>query len=242
MTCLDAAGVKYAVLGQEESCTGDPGRRMGNEYVYQMLAKGNVESLDRYRPKTIVTACPHCFNTIGNEYGQFGGTYDVVHHSTYLARLVEEQDLDDAGLTALLAQHLPDLGPQAQQWIRDATAVAAYHALLGFPVVRLLVCDDAPQFQGVTADLALCWIHEGRHSKQLSPFVPAHPLVLAAFRTRSWDHSREFVASPGPPTAAHRGRAGVVRGRPRCRPRTAAARRRYRRGPRSGRARPRSPT
>ena len=61
------------MLGQEESCTGDPARRMGNEYVYQMLATGNVETLNRYKPKTIVTACPHCFNTIGNEYGQFGG-------------------------------------------------------------------------------------------------------------------------------------------------------------------------
>ena len=68
VTCLNAAGVKYAVLGQEESCTGDPARRMGNEYVFQMLAMGNVETLNRYKPKTIITACPHCFNTIGNEY------------------------------------------------------------------------------------------------------------------------------------------------------------------------------
>jgi len=90
VTCLDAAGVSYAVLGQEESCTGDPARRMGNEYVFQMLATGNIETLGRYKPKTIVTACPHCFNTLGNEYGQLGGHYEVVHHSTYLARLVEE--------------------------------------------------------------------------------------------------------------------------------------------------------
>ncbi|MEO7118519.1 MAG: (Fe-S)-binding protein [Candidatus Limnocylindrales bacterium] len=90
VTCLDAAGVRYAVLGQEESCTGDPARRMGNEYVFQMLATGNIETLARYKPKTIVTACPHCFNTLGNEYSQLGGHYDVVHHSTYLARLVEE--------------------------------------------------------------------------------------------------------------------------------------------------------
>jgi Fe-S oxidoreductase len=90
VTCLNAAGVRYAVLGQEESCSGDPARRMGNEYVFQMLATANVETLNRYRPKTIVTACPHCFNTLGNEYPQFGGQYDVVHHSQYLARLVEE--------------------------------------------------------------------------------------------------------------------------------------------------------
>jgi Fe-S oxidoreductase len=90
VTCLNAAGVRYAVLGQEESCSGDPARRMGNEYVFQMLATANVETLNRYRPKTIVTACPHCFNTLGNEYPQFGGQYEVVHHSQYLARLVEE--------------------------------------------------------------------------------------------------------------------------------------------------------
>jgi Fe-S oxidoreductase len=90
VTCLDAAGVRFAVLGQEESCTGDPARRMGNEYVYQMLAMANVETLNRYDPPTIVTACPHCFNTIANEYGQFGGQYEVVHHSAYLARLVDE--------------------------------------------------------------------------------------------------------------------------------------------------------
>jgi len=90
VTCLEAAGVAYAVLGQEESCTGDPARRMGNEYVYQMLATANVETLARYKPKTIITACPHCFNTIGNEYPQFGASYEVVHHSTYLAKLVEE--------------------------------------------------------------------------------------------------------------------------------------------------------
>ena len=84
MTCLDRAGVRYAVLGQEESCTGDPARRMGNEYVFQMLATANVETLERYRPKTVITACPHCFNTLGNEYAHFGGRYEVVHHSTYL--------------------------------------------------------------------------------------------------------------------------------------------------------------
>ena len=74
-TCLDAAGVRFAILGQEESCTGDPARRMGNDYVFQILARGNVETLNRYGmgERTIVTACPHCFNTIGNEYGQLGG-------------------------------------------------------------------------------------------------------------------------------------------------------------------------
>ncbi len=89
-TCLDAAGISFAVLGQEEACTGDPARRMGNEYVFQMLAGQNIETLNRYgiAERTIVTACPHCFNTIGNEYGQLGGTFKIRHHSEYLADLV----------------------------------------------------------------------------------------------------------------------------------------------------------
>jgi Fe-S oxidoreductase/nitrate reductase gamma subunit len=89
-SCLAAAGVRFAILGQEESCTGDPARRMGNDYVFQMLAMGNVETLNRYRmgQRTIVTACPHCFNSIGNEYGQHGGRFRVVHHSVFLRELL----------------------------------------------------------------------------------------------------------------------------------------------------------
>ena len=98
-TCLDAAGVRFAILGQEESCTGDPARRMGNDYVYQVLASGNVETLNRYgmAERTIVTACPHCFNTIANEYGQLGGTFSVVHHAVYLERLIAEGRLQLGG-------------------------------------------------------------------------------------------------------------------------------------------------
>ncbi|MFL5727689.1 MAG: heterodisulfide reductase-related iron-sulfur binding cluster [Chloroflexota bacterium] len=91
-TCLDAAGVQFAILGQEESCTGDPARRMGNDYVFQILASGNVETLNRYGmgERTIVTACPHCFNTISNEYGQLGGSFRVVHHSVFLQSLLAD--------------------------------------------------------------------------------------------------------------------------------------------------------
>ena len=89
-TCLNAAGIPFAILGQEESCTGDPARRMGNDYVFQMLATGNIETLNRYQmgERTIVTACPHCFNSIGNEYGQLGGNFRVVHHAAYLRELL----------------------------------------------------------------------------------------------------------------------------------------------------------
>ncbi|HTK43995.1 MAG TPA: (Fe-S)-binding protein, partial [Patescibacteria group bacterium] len=88
--CLHAAGVRFAILGQEESCTGDPARRMGYDYVFQMLATGNIETLNRYQmgERTIVTACPHCFNSIGNEYGQLGGNFRVIHHAAYLRELL----------------------------------------------------------------------------------------------------------------------------------------------------------
>lgn len=87
---LEKAGVKYAVLGREEKCTGDPARRVGNEFLFEMMAKDNVETLNGYGVKKIVTSCPHCFNTLRNEYPQFGGDYEVYHHSEFLAKLVDE--------------------------------------------------------------------------------------------------------------------------------------------------------
>lgn len=87
---MHAAGIRFAILGQEEKCNGDPARRMGNEYLYQMLAKDNVAVLNGYGVKTIVTICPHCFHQLGNEYPQWGGDYDVVHHSVYIERLLRE--------------------------------------------------------------------------------------------------------------------------------------------------------
>jgi Fe-S oxidoreductase len=87
---LKAAGINFAILGQEEHCHGDPARRMGNEYLYQVLAKGTIETLDKYEVKTIVTSCPHCFHQMGNEFPQLGGNYEVIHHSTYIERLMQE--------------------------------------------------------------------------------------------------------------------------------------------------------
>ena len=88
---MQACGINFAILGQEESCHGDPARRMGNEYLYQMLAKNTIETLDRYEVTTIVTHCPHCFHQIGNEFPQLGGNYEVIHHSTYIERLLQEE-------------------------------------------------------------------------------------------------------------------------------------------------------
>lgn len=87
---MKQAGVSFAVLGQAEKCNGDPARRMGHEYLFQMMAQENITTLDGFGVTKVVTACPHCFNTLSNEYPQFGGNYEVKHHSEYLADLVEE--------------------------------------------------------------------------------------------------------------------------------------------------------
>lgn len=87
---LNATNTKFAVLGNEETCTGDPARRAGNEFLFQMQAINNIQILNGYNVKKIVTACPHCFNTIKNEYPELGGTYEVIHHSTYLQQLINE--------------------------------------------------------------------------------------------------------------------------------------------------------
>ncbi|MBL4656290.1 MAG: (Fe-S)-binding protein [Bacteroidia bacterium] len=90
---LDHVGIKYAVLGTEESCTGDPAKRAGNEFLFQMQALTNIEILNSYNVKKIVTACPHCFNTLRNEYPDLGGNYEVIHHSEFLQQLINDGKL-----------------------------------------------------------------------------------------------------------------------------------------------------
>jgi Fe-S oxidoreductase len=90
---LHTAGVSFAVLGPAETCTGDPARRMGNEFVFSMLAQQNIETLNEAGAKKVIASCPHCFNTIANEYPQLGGNYEVIHHTQLLARLVSEGKL-----------------------------------------------------------------------------------------------------------------------------------------------------
>ena len=87
---LDKTGIKYAILGKEEMCTGDPVRRAGNEFMFQMMAYQNIQTLNNYGIKKIVTTCPHCFNTLKNEYKELGGDYDVMHHTAFLQQLIEE--------------------------------------------------------------------------------------------------------------------------------------------------------
>ena len=94
---LQHAGIKFAVLGTEESCNGDPAKRAGNEFLFQMQAMMNIQVMNGYGVKKIVTACPHCFNTLKNEYPELGGNYDVVHHTTLLQQLINEGKLKVEG-------------------------------------------------------------------------------------------------------------------------------------------------
>ena len=94
---LNHAGISYAVLGTEESCTGDPAKRAGNEFLFQMQAISNIEVLNAYAVKKIVTGCPHCFNTIKNEYPQLGGNYEVIHHTQLIQQLIDDGKLKAEG-------------------------------------------------------------------------------------------------------------------------------------------------
>jgi Fe-S oxidoreductase len=93
---LQHVGLKYAILGTEESCTGDPAKRSGNEFLFQMQAMMNIEVLNGYEIKKIVTACPHCFNTLKNEYPSLGGNYEVIHHTQLIQNLIDEGKLKPA--------------------------------------------------------------------------------------------------------------------------------------------------
>jgi len=112
---LQAAGVDFAILGKEEQCTGDAARRAGNEYLFQVLAQANIETLSRYQFNRIVTACPHCFNTLKNEYPQLGGRYRVQHHSQFIAELIV------AGRLQLTA------APRAHMTYHDSCYLGRYH-------------------------------------------------------------------------------------------------------------------
>jgi len=89
-TILNKTEINYAILGKEEMCTGDPARRAGNEFLFQMMAYQNIQTLNNYNIKKIVTTCPHCFNIFKNEYPELGGTYEVIHHTTFLQQLIDE--------------------------------------------------------------------------------------------------------------------------------------------------------
>jgi cell division protein FtsB len=122
------------------------------------------------------------------------------------AALPREQELDEATLMALLAAPALRLGPRQQEQVREALALASYLADPDWPVIRTLVCDDAPQFRAITAELALCWIHEGRHYKKLTPYLPQPRAALADILEQFWDYYRELLAYREHPTSADRAR------------------------------------
>jgi len=121
-----------------------------------------------------------------------------------LTAIPREQPLDEATLAALLDGPARGLGPKQQEQVREALALAAYLADPDWPVVRTLVCDDAPQFRAITEELALCWIHEGRHFKKLTPYLPQHQAALADILTQFWAYYRELLAYRELPTSEDR--------------------------------------
>jgi hypothetical protein len=151
-----------------------------------------IDVLTNHRPRRFLV------NAEALGYVEAGGLSAVRRRQ--LAQVPSAVIMDEATLLALLEVHLPGLGLQQRKWILDATAVAAYHADLEYPVVRLLVCDDAPQFTLVTAELALCWVHEGRHYKKLVPYVPYHRTLVEDFVQRFWAYYDQLLAYREQPT------------------------------------------
>jgi len=125
---------------------------------------------------------------------------------TALGRLPQGVDLDADTFGALLEEHVPRLGPQQRQHILDAAAIGAYRVQEEVPVVEILVCDDAPQFKGVTAELALCWVHAGRHFKKLTPIFAVHRALVDTFLTDFWAYYHDLQAYRTQPTIAERAR------------------------------------
>ena len=138
-----------------------------------------------------------------------GETYAWLEQVGLPARLVaqvqqlpQDQDLDQKALTVLLAERLPELGETHRRHILEAAAVAAYHTQQEFPIIDLLICDDAPQFKRLTEELALCWVHDGRHYKKLSPVVALHRQALDDFLDRYWGYYDELLTYQQQPTPA----------------------------------------
>lgn len=164
---------------------------------FTLPAKDRLSVIDALRDQA-----PRRFRLNAAALAYLAATQLPARSMAVLTSLPPSQELDEAGLATLLSSQLPGLGPQAEQWIRDAMAVAAYQAQAGYPVVRLLLCDAAPQFKGVTDERALCWVHEGRHYKKLTPYLAVQRSLLEAFRGQFWTYYRELLAYQTQPNAS----------------------------------------
>ncbi len=168
ISLLKKAKVEFAVLGGEETCTGDSARRAGNEYLYQVLAQQNVETLNQYGVKKIVTACPHCFNTLKNEYPQFGGNYEVYHHTEFLHKLIEE------GRLLISREKLEKLGNITYH---DSCYLGRYNNLYDAPRKILERSSPHPLYEPVNHKIkGLCcgaggaqmWMEEDKKTKRMN--------------------------------------------------------------------------
>jgi Fe-S oxidoreductase len=178
---FQAAGVDFAILGTEEKCSGEPARRLGNEYLYQTLAQGNVETLKQYRFQKIVTACPHCFNTIKNEYPDFDGRFHVMHHSELLDDLVRSGRLQvDRARAERVAYHdACNLGRYNGIYDQPRRVVAA---IPGTQMVEMQLNRERGFCCGGGGGRAWLEEHEGRRVNQMrvEQALDVKPNVLAS--------------------------------------------------------------
>jgi len=146
-------------------------------------------------------------NSSEREYRLNQTAFDFLHKSKLAEKVIitlkdfpQEQAFSEQQLPRLLDEFLPNLGPRQRSLILDAAAVAAYHAQTHFPIVRTLLCDDAPQFKDITEELSLCWVHDGRHYKKLTPFIPYHQRLIADFLGKYWSYYHELLDYKKHPT------------------------------------------
>ncbi len=176
---MKQAGVRFAILGVEEMCTGDPARRLGNEYLYATVAAQNIETLNRYKPKRIVTQCPHCFHNLKNEYPDFGGNYEVVHEAEFIAELIRAGRLKpERELRARVTYHDPCyMARHNRKWNGARTAL---RAIPGAQIEDVHNCKERTFCCGAGGGCFWKEEHEGTriNQKRLDQLVEANPETL----------------------------------------------------------------
>ncbi len=179
---LQAAQVDFAILGNEEKCTGEPARRLGHEYLYQTLAQGNIETLKRYRFQTIVTACPHCFNTIRNEYPDFDGHFRVIHHSQLLDELVRAGRLQRRRRTATSGSPITTPATSAGTTTSTTSRARCWHRRTRTELVEMQLNRSKGFCCGGGGGRVWMEEHEGRRVNQLrvEQAMEVKPDILAS--------------------------------------------------------------